>query len=183
MLGPFSYVSIVTLKYFFLVIHHKSIQQCICNLSTDWRTVQQEKHRKIMIKNVSRSHLLSKFSVIFMYCGGLWFHVVMPFLSHYTINEHNVTIKPMPFAGFDNIFNFHFMPVYVFVLCAQWCSGIVLFNVTTAVCCLAAMFVTHVCGQIEIVMDRVENIIKDAQHNHMKQYMAIIVKHHVQTLR
>ncbi|EGI64965.1 hypothetical protein G5I_06424 [Acromyrmex echinatior] len=180
-LGPLCYVFVVTLKYFFLILHHKSIQQCIRILSSDWRTIQQEDHRKIMIKNAAKSHVLSKFSIIFMYCGGLWFHVMMPFLSH-TINEQNVTIKPMPFAGFDNVFNFHLMPVYVFVLCAQWFSSIILFNVTTAVCCLAAMFVAHACGQIEIVMDRVESFIKGAQSNHMKQCMAIIVKHHVQSL-
>ncbi|XP_018401196.1 PREDICTED: odorant receptor 13a-like, partial [Cyphomyrmex costatus] len=67
----------------------------------------------------------------------------------------------------------------------QWLSGIVLFNVTTAVCCLAAMFVAHACGQIEIVMARVGNFVKNAQsnHKHIKQQMAIIVKHHMQSLR
>ncbi|KYN50078.1 hypothetical protein ALC62_00106, partial [Cyphomyrmex costatus] len=87
--------------------------------------------------------------------------------------------------GFDIIFDLHFTPTYVFVFCAQWLSGIVLFNVTTAVCCLAAMFVAHACGQIEIVMARVGNFVKNAQsnHKHIKQQMAIIVKHHMQSLR
>ncbi|KYN06880.1 Putative odorant receptor 13a [Cyphomyrmex costatus] len=183
MLGPLSYVLISTLKYFLLVIHHKSIRKCIRVLSTDWCTVQQQDYRKIMIKNVAKSHVLSKFCIMFMYCGGLCFHTVMPFLAHTTIDEQNNTVKPIPYPGFDIIFDLHFMPAYIFVFCAQWFSGIVLFNVTTAVCCLAAMFVAHACGQIEIVMARVENFVKNEQSSHMKQHMAIIVKHHMQILR
>jgi len=108
----------------------------------------------------------------------------MPFLTFYTtIDKQNVTVKPIPCPGFDIIFDLHFTPVYVFVFCAQWFSGIVLFNVTTAVCCLAAMFVAHACGQIEIVMTRVENFVKNAQSSYMKQHMAIIIRHHMQSLR
>lgn len=185
MLGPLGYVSISVLKYFFLVIHHKGIRRCIRVLSIDWRVVQQEDYRKIMIRNAAKSHVLSKFCITFMYCGGLCYHTVMPFLSHTIIDEQNITVKPMPYPGFDIIFDLHFMPAYVFVFCAQWLSGIVLFNVTTAVCCLAAMFVSHVCGQIEIVMARVESLVKSAQSSGMnsKQHMGIIVKHHVQSLR
>jgi len=152
-------------------------------LSTDWRAVHQQDYRKIMIKNAAKSHVLSKFCIMFMYCGGLCFHTVMPFLTHTTIDEQNVTVKPIPYPGFDIIFDMHFTPAYVFVFCAQWFSGIVLFNVTSAVCCLAAMFVAHACGQIEIVMDRVESFIKGTQSSRMKQRMAIIVRHHIQSLR
>ncbi|XP_012063218.1 PREDICTED: uncharacterized protein LOC105626529 [Atta cephalotes] len=183
MLGPLSYVLISTLKYFFLVIHCKSIRQCIHVLSTDWRAIQQQNYRKIMIKNVAKSHMLSKICIMFMYCGGVCFQSVMPLLTHTTIDKQNITIKPIPCPGFDIIFDLHFTPIYVFVFCAQWFSGIVLFNVTTAVCCLAAMFVAHACGQIEIVMARVENFVKNAQSSRMKQRMAIIVKHHIQSLR
>ena len=183
MLGPLSYVLISTLKFFFLIIHCKSIRQCINVLSTDWRAVHQQDYRKIMIKNAAKSHVLSKFCIMFMYCGGLCFHTVMPFLTHTTIDEQNVTVKPIPYPGFDIIFDMHFTPAYVFVFCAQWFSGIVLFNVTSAVCCLAAMFVAHACGQIEIVMDRVESFIKGTQSSRMKQRMAIIVRHHIQSLR
>ncbi|XP_018406387.1 PREDICTED: uncharacterized protein LOC108782581 [Cyphomyrmex costatus] len=184
MLGPLSYVLISTLKYFFLVIHHKSIRQCIRVISTDWHAVQQQEYRKIMIKYMTKSHVLSKICIMFMYCGGFCFQTVMPFLTHTTIDEQNITVKPIICPGFDIIFDLHFTPTYVFVFCAQWLSGIVLFNVTTAVCCLAAMFVAHACGQIEIVMARVGNFVKNAQsnHKHIKQQMAIIVKHHMQSL-
>ncbi|XP_018364247.1 PREDICTED: odorant receptor 43a-like [Trachymyrmex cornetzi] len=183
LLGPLSYVIIATLKYFILVIHRKNIRQCINVLSTDWRAVHQQNYRKIMIKNVTKSHVLSKFCIMFMYCGGLCFNAVMPFLTQTTIDEQNVTVKPLPYPGFDIIFDLHFTPVYVFVFFAQLFSGTVLFNITTAVCCLAAMFVAHACGQIEIVMARVENLVKNVQNSRMKEHIAIIVKHHMQSLR
>ncbi|XP_025075356.1 uncharacterized protein LOC105432429 [Pogonomyrmex barbatus] len=182
MLGPLVYVCISMLNYLFLVIRHKNIRQCIRVLSTDWRVVQQEDHRKIMIRNAAKGHVLSKFCIVFMYCGGLSYHTLMPFLSHAPTDEQNGTVRPLPWKGFDSIFDLHFMPVYIFVFCAQCCSGIVMFNITTGVCCLAAMFVAHACGQIEIVMDHIENFIKSVQKS-PKQRMAVIIKHHVQILR
>ncbi|XP_032669639.1 odorant receptor 43a-like [Odontomachus brunneus] len=186
MLGPLGYVLTSMLKYLFLVIRHKNIRRCIHVLSIDWRAVQQKDYRMIMIKESTKGHVLSKFCVAFMYCGGLSYHIVMPFLSQRPEGEQNVTIGPVPYPGFDIIFDLHFVPSYVFVFCAQCFSGIVMFNVTTAVCCLAAMSVAHVCGQIEIVMARVENLVKSVQSNPRttsEHRMAIIVKHHVQILR
>ncbi|XP_018406390.1 PREDICTED: uncharacterized protein LOC108782583 [Cyphomyrmex costatus] len=182
MLGPLSYVLISMLKYFFLVIHHEDIRQCIRVLSIDWRAVQQQDYRKIMIKNVTRSHVLCKFCIMIMYSAGLCFYTVMPFLTHTIINEQNNTVKPIPYPGFDIIFDLNFTPTYVFVFCLQWLAGMVLHKVTTAVCCLAAMFVAHTCGQIEIVTARIENFVKNAQNGRIKQHMAIIVKHHMQSL-
>ncbi|XP_018406830.1 PREDICTED: uncharacterized protein LOC108771292, partial [Cyphomyrmex costatus] len=183
-LGPLSYVSVSTLKYFFLVIHYKGIRKCIRMLSIDWSTVQQQDYRKIMIKSATKSNVLCKFCIILMYSGGLCFYTIMPFLGHTTIDEQNNTIKPMACPGFDIIFDLHFTPTYVFVFCAQFFCGIAVYNITTAVCCLAAMLVGHACGQIEIVTTRIENFLKNAQsnHKHIKQQMAIIVKHHMQSL-
>lgn len=187
MLGPLGYVLTSMLKYLFLVIRHKNIRQCIHVLIINWRAVQREDYRTIMINESAKGHVLSKFCIAFMYCGGLSYHTVMPFLSQRPESEQNATIGPVPYPGFDIIFDLHFVPSYVFVFCAQCFSGIVMFNVTTAVCCLAAMSVAHACGQIEIVMARVENLVKDVQTNHTKQSsdhrMAVIVKHHVQVLR
>ncbi|XP_011684729.1 PREDICTED: odorant receptor 4-like [Wasmannia auropunctata] len=183
-LGPLNYVLTSMLKYFFLVMRRENIRRSIRVLSTDWRAVQQEDHRKIMIKNAAKSHVLSKFCIMFMYSGGLSFHTVLPFLSPaMTLNEQNVTVRPIPYPGYDVIFDLQFMPTYVFVFCGQWFGSIVLFNVTTAVCCLASMFVAHACGQIETVMARVESFVKGTQGDRMKQRMAVIVKHHVQSLR
>lgn len=184
LLGPLSYLCITILKYFCLVLRHKDIRRCIHIMNIDWRVVQQEDHRKIMIKNAAESHVLCKFCVIIMYCGGISFQTVMPFL-HPRIHEQNSTVLPMPHPGFDIIFDLHFMPTYVVIFCVQWFTGIITFNITTAMCCLAAMLVAHVCGQIEIVMARVESLTKSAQSSRMnsKQRMAIIVKHHVQSLR
>lgn len=185
MLGPLSFVILSLLKYLFLVVQHRSIRQCIRLLSADWRNVQHEDHRRIMIDDAAKGHVLSKFCVVFMYCGGLSYHTVMPFLAKMPDNNHNVTVMPIPYPGFDIIFDLHFKPAYVFVFCAQWLSGIVLFNISTAVCCTASMFVSHACGQIGIVMAQMENLVNDLQSNHVnsEQRMAVIVKHHVHALR
>ncbi|KAH0951227.1 OrL16 [Eciton burchellii] len=186
MLGPMGFALMAALKYFFLVVRHKSIRQCIHALSTDWRVVQQEEHRKIMVRLAEKGHTLSKFSIVFMYCGGLCWHTIMPFLSHNELSRNqNITLGPMPYVGFDLIFDLRPMSTHIFLFFAQWCSGLVLFNITIAVCCLANVFVSHTCGQIEIVMTRVQDFVKEAQKNRAssKRHMADIIKHHVETLR
>lgn len=185
MLGPLGYVFISMLKYLFLVIRHRNIRQSIHTISTDWRVVQQEYHRNIMISEAAKGHVLSKFCVVFMYCGGLFYNAVMPFLSQTSKGEQNVTIRPLPYLGYDIIVDLRFMPAYVLVFCAQCFTSLVMLSISVALCCLAAMLVSHACGQIGIVMARVETFVKCVQSNHMrsKQHMAIIVKHHVQALR
>ncbi|XP_067204362.1 odorant receptor 13a-like [Linepithema humile] len=185
MLGPLGYVFFSMLKYFFLVVRHKSIRQCIKILSADWCMVKEECHRKIMVRDAEKGHLLSKFCIVFMYCGGLSYNTVMPFLSQAPEHEQNVTVRPMAYLGFDILFNLQLMPVYVFAFLLQCFTGVVMFNITTSVCCLAAMFVAHACGQINIVISRVKNLVKSEQNNNVKfeQGIAIIMQHHVRALR
>jgi len=183
MLGPLGYVFFSMVKYFFLVARHRSIRQCMQILSADWRSVQEDHHRKIMIKDAEKGQLLSKFCIAFMYCGGLSYNTIMPFLSQTA--EQNITVRPMAYLGFDSIFNLQVMPVYVFAFCLQCVTGIVMFNITTVVCCLAAMFVAHACGQIDIIIARMKNLVKGERYNseQFEQCMAIIVQHHVRALR
>ncbi|EZA52117.1 ObirOr5-L32 [Ooceraea biroi] len=183
MLGPLGYVFFSMLKYFFLVARHKSIRQCVQVLSADWRRVEEDDHREIMMRGAEKGHLLSKFCIAFMYCGGLSYNTIMPFLSQ--TSEQNVTVRPMAYLGFDILFNLQLMPVYVFAFCLQCVTGIVMFNITTVVCCLAAMFVAHACGQVDIVLARVKSLVKGEKRNRVQfeQCMAIIVQHHVRVLR
>nr|XP_012214675.1 PREDICTED: uncharacterized protein LOC105667449 [Linepithema humile] len=138
-----------------------------------------------MVRDAEKGHLLSKFCIVFMYCGGLSYNTVMPFLSQAPEHEQNVTVRPMAYLGFDILFNLQLMPVYVFAFLLQCFTGVVMFNITTSVCCLAAMFVAHACGQINIVISRVKNLVKSEQNNNVKfeQGIAIIMQHHVRALR
>lgn len=138
-----------------------------------------------MIKDAKKGHLLSKFCIAFMYCGGLSYNTVMPFLSQaFDVNEQNITVRPMAYLGFDIVFNLQRMPIYVFAFSLQYFTGVVMFNITTSVCCLAAMFVAHACGQIDVVIARVKELIQ-TEGNHIKfeKCMAIIVQQHVRALR
>lgn len=185
MLGPLGYVFFSMIKYLFLVVRHKSIRRCVRILSTDWRMVQEGYHREIMMRDAEKGHLLSKFCIAFMYCGGLSYNTLVPFLSQTSgINEQNVTVRPMAYLGFDIIFNLQLMPVYVFAFSLQCFTGIVMFNITTSVCCLAAMFVAHAYGQIDIVIARVDDLFQgERNHVQFKKCMPIIVQHHVRALR
>ncbi|XP_012063215.1 PREDICTED: odorant receptor 13a-like [Atta cephalotes] len=52
------------------------------------------------------------------------------------------------------------------------------YPIYTGACGLAALFVTHACGQIQVIMSRLENLLNDENSN-IHQQIAIIVKDHV----
>lgn len=58
-------------------------------------------------------------------------------------------------------------------------------NVSMALCYLTLMFVSHACGQVGIVMARMETLVNDVRNNRVssEQHMAVIIKHHIQALR
>lgn len=185
MIGPLGHVVTSSLNYFFLTIRCKRIQRCIKVQSSDWRIVDQEEHREIMTKNSDKSNVLCKFCIVFMYAGGICYYSVMPFLSKRPEGEKNFSMGPMPYPGFEIIFDMTNMQTYVFVFVSQCISATVMFNVTTSVCCLAVMFVAHACGQIQIVMSRLDHYVKNVQENYLnpEKHMSIIVKHHVEALK
>lgn len=61
-----------------------------------------------------------------------------------------------------------------------------MYSVTTGSCGLAAIFVTHACGQIDIIASRLEDLSRGKnfeQSSDVNQRIAAIVSGHVRILR
>ncbi|XP_039304866.1 odorant receptor 13a isoform X2 [Solenopsis invicta] len=77
-------------------------------------------------------------------------------------------------------------PIYEIVYLAHCVCGYTMYSVTTGSCGLAAIFATHVCGQIEVIISRLEDLSHGKnfeQLPNVNQRIALIVKSHVRILR
>nr|XP_031834536.1 odorant receptor Or2-like [Nomia melanderi] len=182
LLGPVGFCMFSAVKYCYIGAKGKILGRCIQHVEKDWRTVDEQGHRAIMLKHASVSRHLITVCIIFLYTGGMSYHTVVQFLSKAT-RRQNVTARPLTYPCF-NFLDVQSTPTYEIVFFLHCAAAMIMYTVTSAAYSLAATFVMHICGQIQIQIVRLENLIgghreKDGFH----ERMAVIVRDHVQILR
>nr|UEN71260.1 olfactory receptor 77 [Gregopimpla kuwanae] len=186
--GPIGFCLTNILKYCSIVFRSDSIKLCIEHVETDWMMIENEKDRQIMRKNVNVGRDLTALCGIFMYTGGLSYHTIMPLWCGSRINELNQTIRPLVYPGYDIFVDPQASPTYEIIFYTNCISACVTYTVTTAACNLAAIFVTHSCGQIQIMMSRLETLFDDVKENEvlndvLKNRVGFVIRCHVRVLR
>lgn len=182
--GPIGFCLTSTIKYCYLGARAAAFGKCIRHVEDDWRVIRYQDHRGIMLKNVLIGRRITTLCVLFLYIGGLSYHTIMPLTSSVKINE-NYTIRIHTYPGYDMFFNPTASPTYETVFVIHCLYALITYNVTTAACSLAAIFVTHACGQIQILMTLLEDLIERKRNRDttVKERMKIIAKHHIRVLK
>lgn len=157
-IGYFSPCVASVLKYAFIIFHSKKIKLCIKHMETDWINVFDDNDRAIMIKNAKIEHAITAASGLLLYSGGVFLHAIMPLIRGSSLNERNETIRPIVYPGYDLFVNPQITPTYEIIFCTICFSAFIRFTVTIAAVNLTALFVTHACGQMEIVMSRLDKL-------------------------
>lgn len=137
-----------------------------------------------MLKYATTGRRLSMISATSMYIAGFIFHTILPFCTEHKIN--NQTIRPLVYPTYSKFFNTQASPIYEIVYLAHYMCGYTMYSVTAGSCGLAAIFATHACGQIEVIMSRLEDLSQGKnfeQLSDVNQRIALIVKNHVRILR
>ncbi|XP_031834824.2 odorant receptor 13a-like isoform X2 [Nomia melanderi] len=182
LLGPVSFCVFSMIKYGYLSAKGEILGRCVQHVERDWRTVERQDHRTIMLKQAAISRHLITICVVFLYTGGMSYHTVMQFLSKET-RQRNVTVRPLTYPCF-NFLDAQSSPTYEIVFFFHCAAAMVMQTITTAAYSLAATFVTHICGQIQIQIVRLQNLIDEGQDKDaFHQQMATIVSNHVEILR
>ncbi|XP_076276566.1 uncharacterized protein LOC143207236 [Lasioglossum baleicum] len=182
LLGPISFCMFSTIKYCLLGMKGNILGQCILHLERDWKMVQDPDHRAIMLKQASTSRFMITICVGFLYSGGMSYHTVMQFLSKERTNT-NVTLRPITYPCF-NFLDTQSSPTYELVFFTHCVTAMVMQTITTAGYSLAATFVTHMCGQIQIQISRLDNLIGEyRERNTFQERIAVIVRDHAEVLR
>ncbi|XP_018343956.1 PREDICTED: uncharacterized protein LOC108749637 [Trachymyrmex septentrionalis] len=180
--GPVTFCLTSVIKYCFLGTRISTIGKCIEHVESDWRIVQYQNHRSMMLKNVLVGRRITMLCVIFLYGGGLFYHTILP-LSSRTTNG-NVTSKPLIYPGYD-YFDLQTSPAYEIIFGMHCLSAMIQYSATTAVCSLAANFATHARGQVQILVTLLDDLVngKGTEGTNVEKRLSFITKHHVRVLR
>nr|UEN71190.1 olfactory receptor 7 [Gregopimpla kuwanae] len=186
-LGPISASLSSVTKYVFLLIRCKNIRLCMEHMESDWMTVEKENERAIMISNVNVGRKITINACALIYTGITFWLSISPLLMATKINERNETIRPLPHPGYDLFVNTQKSPTYEIIYFTICATGLLRYTVTMTACNFAAMIVSHACGQIQIVMARLECLfdeIEGEKNNDVLQgRISSIVHCHVRGLR
>ncbi|XP_076376069.1 odorant receptor 4-like [Megalopta genalis] len=181
--GLLTFCWISLLKYWSLIACKPTLKHCIQIVEDDWKEVELNEDRELMLKygNVGRN--LTILCVAFMYSGGIMYHTVGQYAIGTHIDEHNRTIKPLNFPVYSGLFDSQKRPYYDLVFVMHVISGYIINSVTISVCGLAALFASHVCGQIDIMILRLQNLADHKKKTDSNPRLAKIIEHHVRTLK
>ncbi|XP_014475027.1 PREDICTED: uncharacterized protein LOC106744620 [Dinoponera quadriceps] len=183
--GPIGFCLTSAVKYCFLGMYGTAIGRCIGHVEDDWRVVWDADHRKMMLKNALLGHRLTTLCVLFLYTGGLSYHTIMPLSAKVKINN-SFTIRPLVYPGYDQYFDSQASPAYEILFCMHCLSSIIQYSITTAACSLAAIFVTHACGQVQVLtmlLDDLVNGKRNDDNTTVEKRLRVITRHHVRVLR
>lgn len=145
--------------------------------------VELFRDRELMLKYGNMSRNLTIICLVFVYTGGSIYHTVLPYAIGTYIDENNRTIRPLVYPTYSALIDVQKSPVYELVYVVHCMCGYVIYSVTISVCGLAALFATHICGQIEIALSRLDNLVDREQNSNPRGRLIEIIEHHLRTLR
>ncbi|XP_076642125.1 odorant receptor 13a-like isoform X3 [Halictus rubicundus] len=182
-LGSACNCSLSALKYMFIVLNRATFTRCIELMEKDWRTVKNEQHRDLMVKQATFSRMLIMMCCAFIFSGGFSFHIMLPMSKRRVVGNH--TVKALAYPGYDRFFDIQSSPTYEIVYCVQCFAGFFRHNVTAASFTLAVFFITHICGQIQIQIMRLEelNIASPEKNSDHNVIIGDIIQNHTEILR
>ncbi|XP_014476905.1 PREDICTED: uncharacterized protein LOC106745632 isoform X3 [Dinoponera quadriceps] len=182
--GLLGFCGTAMLKFFVLVIRRPKIRKCIEYVEDDWWQVKFKSDRERMLKYAGIGRNLSLICTTTMYSAGFIYHLILPFCVEHKLG--NETIRPLVYPTYSEFSQSHISPTYEIVYMAHCMCGYTIYTVTVGTCGLAAIFATHACGQIQMVLSRLEDLLDGKNFDqipNIQQRIAAIVKSHVQVMR
>ncbi|XP_018312501.1 LOW QUALITY PROTEIN: uncharacterized protein [Mycetomoellerius zeteki] len=182
--GLLGFCTTAMMKYCVLAIRRPKILRCIEHVKSDWWQAKFSSDRELMLKCATTGRRLSMISATSMYVAGFIYHTILPFCTEHKVD--NQTIRPLVYPTYSKFFKTQASPIYEMVYLAHCVCGYTMYSVTAGSCGLAAIFATHVCGQIDVIISRLEDLScgkNFEQLSDINQRIALIVKSHVRILR
>ncbi|XP_011684700.1 PREDICTED: uncharacterized protein LOC105448037 [Wasmannia auropunctata] len=166
---------LAVLKYSSLVLSENHVRNCLARVRDDWRNVASASSRGSMINKARTARRLLILCGIFMYTSGLYFRTIVPLSKGKSVNSQNVTIRYLPCPSYFVLFNGQVSPAYEIMFTIQFFSGFIKYTITVAICSLAALFVMHICGQLEILMGLIDSLMNETEEENLGKKLALAV--------
>ncbi|XP_011684385.1 PREDICTED: odorant receptor 4-like [Wasmannia auropunctata] len=181
LLGPILNCWMGCLKYTLLVYHAREILSCLKQVRQDWRDTVDWRDRKVMLSNAKVGRKFAVFSAVFMYVGGLTYRTLVPVLKGRMLTPMNTTVRALACPSYFVKFDEQASPAYEIVYTLQFFSGLVTYSVTVGAAGLAAFFIMHVCGQLGILIGKLQHLndMPEPEDRAVAIVLADIVEHQI----
>ncbi|KAL6426574.1 hypothetical protein ACFW04_009171 [Cataglyphis niger] len=181
MIGPMCNCLMGVLKHAVLICRGDRIKECIRHIEEDWRKLNLTEDRRIMVNNSKIGRSLAIFCVVFVYGSGFSYRTIMPLLRGVITTPQNVTIRPIGYDGYYVFVDPQKTPAYEIIFTIQFLCGVVQYSITSGACSLAALLVLHACGQLKILIARMEDLteIKHFHDKNANRKLAAVVRQHI----
>ncbi|CAK9805265.1 Odorant receptor 4 [Anthophora quadrimaculata] len=186
LLGPLNFCVMAFLKYHMLIVYENDIRECIERIEWDWKNITYSKDKDIMIENAIFGRRLIIICTFFMYSGFAFYYIAIPIsVGKIPAQDVNVTFIPMVFPFSKFIVDTRYSPINEILFSLQVLAGCLMHSITSAACSLAAMFATHACGQMQVLMNWLKHLINGRPDmcNNVDRRIAKIVNQHVRILQ
>ncbi|XP_011880216.1 PREDICTED: odorant receptor 45b-like isoform X2 [Vollenhovia emeryi] len=183
-LCPLLFTITISVRYGLLLWHQERIRSCVDHVADDWRCVIIAEDRDIMLANARVGRTFGIISVVFMYgCGTLYY--ALPIVTLNLVNENNVTVRLHPSPCEFLMFDSKASPAYEIVYSIQLVTGYAAYSAFCGICSLMANFVTHVCGQCDILTAIFEETVDGGERNSgsTEERLTTAITKHLRLLR
>nr|AQN78490.1 olfactory receptor 88 [Meteorus pulchricornis] len=183
-LGPLIYYLTALAKYSFLVARRNDINQCLNQVSGESQHGSSFTDHKIMLNSAKLSRYIAVVCIVFTYSSSVFFRVIMPLCAGKRVGPNNITIRPLGTPVYKPLFTADESPTYEIVYTLQTMSSLVIGSVTIAAGTLTAVLVLHACGQLQLVMNKIDSFVERSERvdDLFENRIAEVVKHHYRTL-
>ncbi|XP_043517097.1 uncharacterized protein LOC122532410 isoform X3 [Frieseomelitta varia] len=188
LLGFACYSLVSLMKYWALTVRKPKIKRCIEQMHADWKQVEFQRDRTLMLKYGKIGRDLTIYSTAFMYSGSICYVTIMQYAigRQSRMDDNNQTIRVLVYPTYSGFFDVQKTPIYEIVYVFQCICTFMLNTVTAGCCALAALFATHACGQIDIVISQLNDLVegKFAKKNcNPDDRLTEIVQHHIRIIK
>ncbi|XP_011308631.1 uncharacterized protein [Fopius arisanus] len=180
-IGPLGFYFVNNLKYFFIIHHADLMKKCINHMRGDWMEAVGESEQTVMLESADVGRKLTQVCALFMYSGAIFFQAEK-MIEPAPVNSLNVTIRRHIVPRYDYVVDSQISPVYELAYGTHLMYAIFLYTIEVAVCNLATVFVGHICGQVQVMRLKLEQLEQCAIYNNHKgidDFIASVIQCHV----
>ncbi|XP_025986694.2 odorant receptor 4-like [Solenopsis invicta] len=181
LLGPILNCFIGCTKYSLLLHHAREIQYCLKQARQDWRDTVDSKDRNAMLSKAKVGRRFAIFTAAFMYVGGLSYRTIFPLVKGRVLTPMNTTVRVLACPSYFIKFDEQATPAYEIIYTLQFFSGLLAYSVTVGGVGLAAFFILHVCGQLRVLIGKIQRIndMSEPDDRVVEILFANIVEHQI----
>ncbi|XP_035737203.1 uncharacterized protein LOC118448265 isoform X1 [Vespa mandarinia] len=184
--GPLSFCLMALIKYCALTVRENDIRRCFDYIEWDWKKVKHIKDLQIMKANANFGRRIVIVCATFMYSSAAFYYIAVPFArGMITEEDSNITYRPLVYPVAKIIVDARRSPINEIFFGIQCISGFLAHSITAAACGLAATFAMHACGQLEMIISYLENLVNGHENScdTVEERFTDIVQRHVRALK